>query len=228
MRAIFEQLWRHPSKRAYAGRCGDSHAQRMVAQHTCEPKVCDPCREIPIDQNVVLWAISRDRTVEGPNLRLSNLREQTASHGDTSVRERHLPATRVRSGWSLLQVFGRMLTSFSRFVPGCATMKSTIVPFSIHSETIIKVSEDLVAPSSGNRFGCLNCFHNTTSWQNFCLTLVSTSANETEIHRESYPFHIGVAWTVVNPFDCDLGTSVPSAKHIGATTTPAWGFFNPL
>ena len=48
-------------------------------------------------------------------------------------------------------------------------MKSMIVPFSIHSEIIIRVCKDLVAPSSGNRFGCLNCFHSTTSWQNFCL-----------------------------------------------------------
>ena len=68
-----------------------------------------------------------------------------------------------------------MLTSFSRFVPGCAKIKSTMVPFSIHSETIIRACGDLAAPSSGNRFGCLNCFHSTTSWQNFCLALVSRS-----------------------------------------------------
>ena len=105
-RAAFKQLWRHPSKRAYAGWRGDSHAQRMVTQHSCKPEVCDACRETAIDQNVALCAISRDRALEELNLRLSNLRGQTASHGDTSVRERHLPAAGVRSGWRLLQVFG--------------------------------------------------------------------------------------------------------------------------
>ena len=126
--------------------------------------------------------------MEELNLPLSNPREQTASHGDTSVRERHLPAAGVRSGRQSLQVFGRILTSFSRFIPGCATIKSMIVPLSIHSEIIIRVSEDLFAPSSGSRFGCLNCFHNTTSWQNLCLTLISTSASRNGDTQRDVPF----------------------------------------
>ena len=73
--------------------------------------------------------------------------------------------------------FGGTLTSFSRLVSGNAVTKSMIIPCSIHSETIIRVCEVLVAPSSGNRFECPNCFHSTTSWQNLCLTFISTSAS---------------------------------------------------
>jgi len=67
-----------------------------------------------------------------------------------------------------------MLTSFSRLVSGHTVIKSMIVPCSIQSETIIKVCGDLVAPTRGKRFGCLNCFHSTTSRQKFYSTLVST------------------------------------------------------
>ena len=67
-----------------------------------------------------------------------------------------------------------MLASLSRLVSGQAAMKSVIVPCSIQSETIINVCKDLVAPTSVNRFGCLNCFHSTTSRQKFYFALVST------------------------------------------------------
>ena len=67
-----------------------------------------------------------------------------------------------------------MLTSLSRLVSGHAVIKSVIVPCSIQSETIVNVCKDLVAPTSGNRFGCLNCFHSTTSRQKFYSALVST------------------------------------------------------
>ena len=109
-------------------------------------------------------ALSQDQTAE-LNLRFSNLREQTASRGDTSVHELCPPAVGGRIG-SYFR-FERTLTSFNRLVSGHAVTKSMIVPCSIHSEIIIRVCGVLVAPSSGNRFGCLNCFHSTTSWQNF-------------------------------------------------------------
>lgn len=67
-----------------------------------------------------------------------------------------------------------MLASLSRLVSGHAVINSMIVPCSIHSEIIIKVCEDFVAPINGNRFGCLNCFHRTTSRQKLCFALVST------------------------------------------------------
>ena len=67
-----------------------------------------------------------------------------------------------------------MLTSLSRLVSGHAAIKSTIVPCSIQSETIIIFCGDLVAPTSGNRFGCLNCFHSTTSRQKFYSAPIST------------------------------------------------------
>jgi len=60
-----------------------------------------------------------------------------------------------------------MFTSFGRFVSGRDLINSMIVPCSIHWETIIKLCEDLVAPTNGNRFGCLSCFHSTTSRQKF-------------------------------------------------------------
>jgi len=58
-----------------------------------------------------------------------------------------------------------MLTSLGRFVSGNDVINSMTVPCSIHGETIIKLYEDLAAPINGNRFGCLNCFHSTTSRQ---------------------------------------------------------------
>ena len=63
-------------------------------------------------------------------------------------------------------VFEGTLTSFSRLAVGNAVTKSAVVPCSIHSETIVRVCEDLVAPGSGNRFGCLNCFRSATSRRN--------------------------------------------------------------
>ena len=69
---------------------------------------------------------------------------------------------------------GGMLTSFSRLVSGCAVTKSMIVPYSIHSETMVKVFKDLFAPVNGNTFGCLNCFHNTTSRQKAWPVVVRT------------------------------------------------------
>jgi hypothetical protein len=86
-----------------------------------------------------------------------------ASCGDILVHERRLPAAEVWSGLYLVQVSRKMFTSFSRLVWGHAVIKFMIVPFSIHSETIIKVSEDFVAPTNGKRFGCLSCFHRITS-----------------------------------------------------------------
>lgn len=52
--------------------------------------------------------------------------------------------------------------------------KSMIVPCSIHSEIITIVDGVCFAPTNCNRFGCLNCFHRTTSRQNFCPALIST------------------------------------------------------
>jgi len=60
-----------------------------------------------------------------------------------------------------------MLTNFGRFVSGNDVINSMTVPCAIHGETIIKSYEDLAAPINGNRFGCLNCFHSTTSRQKF-------------------------------------------------------------
>ena len=119
-------------------------------------------------------ALSRNRATEELNVRFSNPREWTASHGGTSALERRPPAAGGQIG-SYFR-FERTLTSFNRLVSGDAVTKSMIVPYSIHSETIVMLCEFLVAPSSGNRFGCSNCFHSTTSWQNFYLFLVSISA----------------------------------------------------
>ena len=196
----------------------------MVTQHACEPKVCDTCKEIAVDQNVALRAISRDRTPEELDLRFSNLREQTASHEDTLVHERRLPAA---GGWvGNYSGSERAPTNFDRLAPGDAVTNSMIVPCSI--ETIIRVYEDSVAPSSGNRFGCLNCFHSTTSWQSSVSLSSAHPHFQTEVHRKTYHFRAGAIRTVTDLLDCDLGTSVPSTKHVRAATTPAWEFFDML
>ena len=146
----------------------------MVKQHAREPEVGDARGEAAVYQNVALRAISRRKMFEEPNIRFSDLRARTASHGGTSVHEQRPLAVGAGSTRYPLQALGKMLTSFSRLVSGHAATKSMIVPCSIHSETINSLCEDLVAPTNGRRFGCLNCFHSATSRQKFYSPLVST------------------------------------------------------
>ena len=172
---MVEKLGRHPSKSARLGWRGHRNAHWMVVQRIREPEVSDACRAIAIDQNVGLHIHCQSRSTtqkENSNAHFSDLRERMASHEGISVHERRLPAVEV--GKVFIQVFGKTPTSFSRLVSGHTVMKSMIVPCSIHSETIMKARADFTAPTSGNRFGCLNCFHRTTSRQNFYPALVST------------------------------------------------------
>ena len=48
------------------------------------------------------------------------------------------------------------------------------------------------------------------------------------MHRETCPFRAGAVGTVTDPLDRDLGTSMPSTKHICAATTTGWEFLDPL
>ena len=74
----------------------------------------------------------------------------------------------------VLQALGKILTNLSRLVSGHAMTKSAIVPCSIHSEIITRVGGENFAPTNCNRFGCLSCFHRTTSRQNSYPALIST------------------------------------------------------
>ena len=145
-----------------------------MMQHTRESEVGDARGEAAVYQNVALRTISRRKIFEEPNIRFSDPHARMASHGGISVHEQHPLAAEVESSRYLLRALERILTSFSRLVSGCAVTKSMIVPCSIHSETINSPCKDLVAPTSSNRFGCLNCFHNTSSQQKSYSVFIST------------------------------------------------------
>ena len=84
---------------------------------------------------------------------------------------------------------GGILTSLSLLVAGHTATKSMMVPYSIHSEIITMVDGGFFAPTNRNRFGCLNCFHRTTSQQNFCAALISTCtvlSNRTETSDRTF------------------------------------------
>ena len=95
----------------------------------------------------------------------SRFHVQSAIRGGDSTHGQYLPAEK-RYQLVLPRASGKILTSFNRFVSGKAFMNSKTVPFSIHSDTTIRVCEVFLAPTNGNRFGCLNCFHRTVSRQN--------------------------------------------------------------
>ena len=123
-----------------------------------------------------------------------------------------------------------MFTSLSRLVPGYTVIKSMIVPCSIQSETIARVREDLTAPISGNRFGCLNCFHSTTSRQKFYPVLVSIrQASELQSGR-LYLFHADKVPSREDPqlLDGDLGALVHSAIDTCVAASSARELFDPL
>ena len=90
-----------------------------------------------------------------------------ATRGCISAHGQYPPAAEVGLDRHLSRIPRKMLTSFGRFASGNDVINCMIVPCSIHGETIIKSYEDLAAPINGNRFGCLNCFHSTTSRQKF-------------------------------------------------------------
>ena len=145
----------------------------MLMQHTREPKVSDPRRVIAVDQNVALHIVSLNRNPQKNQHTL--FRSACTDSQPWRYFSPRATSASCRSGFRLAHtlVMGGTFTSFSRLVSGHAVINSIIVPCSIHSETIIQVCGDLTAPTNGNRFGCLNCFHNTTSQQKLCPTLVS-------------------------------------------------------
>jgi len=113
-------------------------------------------------------------TLRERNLRLSSLRARMAGREGISAHEQHLPTVEVGPNQFFPRIPSEILTSFDRLVSGHEVINCMIVPCSIHWETIIKLYEDLAAPTNGNRFGCLSCFHITTSRQKSYPAPVST------------------------------------------------------
>jgi len=147
-----------------------------------------------------------------------------AGREGTSAHEQHLPTVEVGLNHVLLRISGETLTSFDRFVSGHEVINCMIVPYSIHWETIIKLYEDFVAPTNGNRFGCLSCFHITTSRQKSYPAPVSTWQVSVlqEGSRRTYHFHVCKvcpgAWNT-QYLDCDLGATVHSTPHVRVATS---------
>ena len=123
----------------------------------------------------------------------------------------------------LLQALDKMLTSFGRLVSGHATTKSMMVPCSIHSEIVTRVSGEIFAPTNCNTFGCLSCFHRTTSRQNAYPTLISTGRIFAQWNRNerSYFFQVGKVFRV-NPQNLyrDPGTPMCTTAYVCIPTTP--------
>ena len=154
----------------------------MLMQHTREPEVGDACRVIAINQNVALHIFSSHLNAQKTRRTLF----KSACTDGQSWRYRSPRATSANYRGGLVNQFfppalDGMLTNSSRLISGHVVIKSMIVPCSIHSETIIKACGDCVAPTNGNRFGCLNRFHTTTSRQKSCPALISTSRCRREI-----------------------------------------------
>ena len=128
------------------------------------------------------------------------------------------------------QALGKMLTSLSRLASGRATVKSAIVPCSIHSETITRAGGEFFVPTNGNRFGCLNCFHRTTSRKNSCPTLVSAHRvfAEQTVYKRSHLFQPGKVFRVdPQNLDHDLRASIRATPYICAATSPMSAVSNP-
>lgn len=122
-----------------------------------------------------------------------------------------------------LTLWAKIPTNFNRFVSGCAKMKSMMVPWSIHSEIIIRVCGDFFVPISSSKFGCLNCFHRTTSRQKFYHALVSVLYfGRAERERGLYLFQPIEIHLQVDPqnLDCNSGTLIRTTPHICVATSP--------
>jgi len=116
-----------------------------------------------------------------------------------------------------------MLASLSRLVPGHAATKFAIVPCSIQSETINRARADFFAPINCNRFGCLNCFHRTTSRQNLCPALVRTSGGcvERNGNEQSHLLQAGkISRVEPQSLDRDPGAAIYTVPYICAGTSP--------